>query len=139
MPAHPASGGDRPDEPHTVEAVIDAVRGALDSGQRAVSHSREQREGEEAMGDRAPEHGRGRPLGIDMDELLVLSDLGEGVDPRLIDSEPTRDEIAPDPGGEFGGGNAFDIRPIAHPRSPNIAGGAVTPTPPSTGRIAPVV
>jgi hypothetical protein len=49
-----------------------------------------------------------------VDELLVLGDLGEGVDPRLIDSEPTRDEIAPDHGGEFGGGNAFDVRPIAH-------------------------
>ena len=63
----------------------------------------------------------------------------DGVDPRLIDSEPTRDEIAPDHGREFGCENAFDVRPIAHSRSPNIAGGAVTPTPPSTGRIAPVV
>ena len=74
-----------------------------------------------------------------MDELLVLSDLGEGVDPRLIDSEPTRDEIVSDHAGEFGGGNPLDVRPIAHSWSPNIAGGAVTPIPPSTGRIAPVV
>ena len=85
------------------------------------------------------ERGLGRPLGIDVDELLVLGDLGEGVDARLIDGEPMGDEIAPDHGGEFGGGNPLDVRPIAHSRSPNIAGGAVTLYPPSTGRIAPVV
>ena len=43
------------------------------------------------MGDSAPERGLGRSLGIDVDELLVFSDLGEGVDPRLIDGEPTRE------------------------------------------------
>ena len=37
------------------------------------------------MGDRAAERGRARPLGIDMDELLVFGDFGEGVDPLLID------------------------------------------------------
>ena len=74
-----------------------------------------------------------------MNELLVLGDFGEGVDPRLIDGEPMGDEIVSDHGGEFGGGNSLDVRPIAHSWSPNIAGGAVTPNPPSTGRIAPVV
>ena len=44
------------------------------------------------MGDRAAERGFGRPLRIDVDELLVLGDLGEGVDPRLIDGEPMGDE-----------------------------------------------
>ena len=57
------------------------------------------------MGDRAAECGRGRPLRIDVDELLVLGDLGEGVDPRLIDGEPMGDEIVSDHGGEFGGRN----------------------------------
>ena len=66
------------------------------------------------MGDGPSEHGLGRALRIDVDELLVLSDLGEGVDPRLIDSEPTGDEIASDHGGEFGGGNPLDVGPIAH-------------------------
>ena len=91
------------------------------------------------MGDRAPEHGGRRPLGINVDELLVLGDLGEGVDPRLIDSEPMGDEIASDHGGKFGGGNSLDVGPIGHSPPPNIAGGAVAPNPPSTGTIAPVV
>ena len=91
------------------------------------------------MGDRAPEHGCCRPLGIDVDELLVLGDLGEGVDPRLIDGEPVGDKLMSDHGGQFGGGNSLDVGPIGHLPSPNIAGGAVTPNPPSTGRIAPVV
>jgi hypothetical protein len=89
--------------------------------------------------DRAAELGRPRPLGIDMDEQLVLGDLGEGVDPRLIDFEPARTEARSDHTGEFGGWNPLDVRPIAHSWAPNIAGGAVTPIPPSTGRIAPVV
>ena len=36
------------------------------------------------MSDRTAECGLSRPLGIDMDELLVLCDLGEGVDPLLV-------------------------------------------------------
>ena len=44
------------------------------------------------MRDRAAERGRCRPLGIDVDELLVLGDLGEGVDPRLIDDQPAGGE-----------------------------------------------
>ena len=91
------------------------------------------------MRDRAPEHGCGGPLGIDVDELLVLGDLGEGIDPLLINDHPMGDELMSDHGGEFGGRNPLDVRPIGHSPSPNIAGGAVTPIPPSTGTIAPVV
>ena len=60
------------------------------------------------------ERGRGRPLGIDVDELLVLGDFGEGVDPRLIDGEPMGDEIVSHHGGEFAGRNALDVHMIAH-------------------------
>ena len=91
------------------------------------------------MGDDLTKCGLRRPLGIDMDELLVPGDLGEGVNPLLIDDEPMGDEIASDHGGELGGGNSLDVRLIIHLWLPNIAGGAVTPIPPSTGRIAPVV
>ena len=91
------------------------------------------------MSDRTAKCGLSRTLGIDMDELLVLCDFGEGVDPLLADGDPARHEALSDHGGEFGGGNLLNICQIVHSWLPNIAGGAVTPTPPSTGTIAPVV
>ena len=121
MPAHAASRTDGMEKAHAVEAVIHPVGGALDSGQSAIGHGREQRESEEAVRDRPAERGRGRPLGVDMDELLVFGDLGEGVDPPLIDDEPARDEAAADqwperrPAGTFLTSAQSFIR-----RSPNI-------------------
>jgi len=41
------------------------------------------------VGDRAAKRGVFGHVGIDMDELLILGDLGKSVDARLIDLEPT--------------------------------------------------
>jgi hypothetical protein len=51
------------------------------------------------MRDRPAERRRFRGEGIDMDELQVFRDLGEGVDARLADFEPARDPgLCPDLG-----------------------------------------
>ncbi len=81
----------------------------------------------------------GRPLGVDVDELLVLGHLGEGVDARLVDDEPIGNESLARAPGEVAGRDRLPARPGAHLLSPNMGGGAATPTPPSTGTIAPVV
>ena len=37
-------------------------------------------------------------LRVDMDELMILGDVGEGVDPRLIDQDPVgHPDLRPDP------------------------------------------
>ena len=50
------------------------------------------------MGDGAAERGLRRRRRVDMDELVILGHVGEGVDPRLVDQDPVRDaDLAADP------------------------------------------
>ena len=92
------------------------------------------------MSDRPAERRRARRLRVDVDELPVLGHLGEGVDARLIDEEPARDErLAADARGQFVDGHLLFGDAVHHPCSPNIGGGAEALRPPSTGTIAPLV
>ena len=72
---------------------------------------------------------------VDVDELFVLGDFGEGVDPVLVDDEPMRDEGPADVLMKV----ARLERRAAHSSPPNIGGRVVTLISPSTGTIAPVV
>ena len=90
MPAHPASRRDRPDETHPVETVIHAVGLALEFGQRGIGHGRQQRERQKACGTAPPT--RLLASCLSGSTAAVLGDLGEGVDPRLIDGEPMGDK-----------------------------------------------
>ena len=75
-------------ETHLVETVVHdqlAVREQRDERQAQVH---EQRQRQKAVRDRAAERRLARPLGVDMDELVVERDVGEGVDAALIDEEP---------------------------------------------------
>ena len=50
------------------------------------------------MGDRPAERRRARRLWVDVDELPILGNLGEGVDARLVKCEPARNKGAPPAG-----------------------------------------
>ena len=91
--------------------------------------------------DRSAERRRFRCDRIDVDELAVFADRGEGVDARLVEREPARDDWrAADPRGEIGDRDRRRHAPRrAQPRSPNSGGGAKAAAPPSTGTIAPLV
>ena len=81
-------GFDGREEADLLEAVIDAHPDALGPEHRIGRHAAEQRQGEEAVGDRAAERRLRCRHGIDMDELAVFGVLGEGINPRLIDEYP---------------------------------------------------
>src|SRR5207248_7416700 len=85
----------RIDETDLVEAVIDTgnharkVRcGALVATFERSLEVHEQRQGEEAVRDRRAERPSRGPLGVDVDELMVVRDVGELVDQILGDLEP---------------------------------------------------
>ena len=64
----------------TVDEIADPVAGP----------GRGQAQREEPMGDGSAERRRSGGFGIDMDELVILGAIGEGVDPGLSDIEPFR-------------------------------------------------
>src|SRR5882724_702518 len=78
------------DEPNLVRAVVDATAALLDLEQ-GRGHSRHERQGQIAVGDRlAAGHLALRPLDVDVDPLMVSGRLGELVDHRLVDGDPLR-------------------------------------------------
>src|SRR5881296_3624814 len=83
-------GLDGRDEANLVRAVVDAAAplGDLEQGR---GHSRDQGQGQVAVGDRlAAGHLALRTLDVDVDPLMISGRLGELVDHRLIDRDPVR-------------------------------------------------
>src|SRR5207245_1911470 len=84
------SGRARRDEANLVRAIVDAAAplGDLEQGR---GHSRDQGQGQVAVGDRlAAGHLALRTLDVDVDPLMISGRLGELVDHRLIDRDPVR-------------------------------------------------
>ena len=97
--AHAGADRDRGEEADIVEAVIDRHLQVRRHQHDVERHAAEQRQGQEAMRDRAAEHGLGGRFRVDMDELPVLGHVGEGVDPRLVDGDPVgRADLGADAG-----------------------------------------
>jgi hypothetical protein len=85
--AQAAAGRHRRGEPHFVAAVIEPRGEALDAV-GLLAQPRQQRQGQESMGDGRAERRRLGARGIDMDPLEIAGRLGEAVDHRLIDRDP---------------------------------------------------
>ena len=82
---------------------------------------------------------RGRALGIDMDELVVVGGVGELVDHRLRDDAPGRHaDLGADGGQELIERNRFQASRLPLRHSLNSVMPCCTDWPPSIGRIAPV-
>ncbi len=138
--ANASSGQDRRDETDFLEAVIDAYGDAARTRQRVLSQRGEHGERQEAMSDRPAEGRRLGRLWIDMNELMILGHVGEGVDPRLINQEPARHaRLGSDAGGQICERDGFEGRIVHSGSRKKSAGGGETLPPPSTGMIAPVV
>src|SRR3954469_9987871 len=88
--AQAAAARHRRRETDLVEAVVDAhpYVAHLD---RAGRHLGQQRERHEAVRDRRAERAGLRPLGIDVDPLVVAGRIGEQIDPLLRDLDPVAD------------------------------------------------
>src|SRR6185369_4209582 len=84
------AGLDRGKEADAVEPVIESHLHARGNEHALGRHARQQRQRQEAVGDGPAEPGGGRGLRVDMDELMVLGRVGEGVDARLVDRQPGR-------------------------------------------------
>jgi len=97
--ADPGTDLHRTDEAHLVESVVDAHQHALEprlvgrGGTCPGRQVREHRQCQESVGDRASERSVLRPLGIDVDELVVVGDVGELADLVLGDLEPIADSL----------------------------------------------
>src|SRR6187455_1573869 len=74
--AHPAAGGHRRREAHSIQAVVDTHSGIEDLHRRST-HLGQQGQGHEAVRDRRAERAGLRPLDIDMDPLVVVGRVGE--------------------------------------------------------------
>ncbi len=88
--ADPLAGLDRGKEADAVEAVIERHLHAVGNEHRVRRHARKQRQRKESVRDGAAEPCRGSRCRIDVDELMVLGRVGEGVDPWLVDDLPAR-------------------------------------------------
>lgn len=99
-------------ESHLVEAIVELRSRCL---QRVDAHPeiREQRQGQVAVGDGAPERPLLGPLHVDVDPLVVTGGVGERVDPVLVDLQPfAGTDLAAGGGGDF-----FESGECAHPRN----------------------
>src|SRR6476620_8321058 len=101
-PTNPFARLHRRQETHAVETVIDGQFDTFRDQHGVCSHPRQQRQGQEAMGDGAAELRLRRCFGIDVDELMVVGRVGKLVDPCLIDAEPGgHTHLGPGPGADF--------------------------------------
>src|SRR6187402_609716 len=82
--AHPAAGGHRRREAHSIQAVVDTHSGIEDLHRRST-HLGQQGQGHEAVRDRRAERAGRGPLHVDVDPLVVVGGVGEELDPLLRD------------------------------------------------------
>src|SRR5690606_26063 len=86
--ANAVAGPDRRREAHSLKTVIEPALNRFQMPD-AMAQMRNQREGEEAMGDRAPlRHFAAGAFNIDMDPLVVTGRRGKGINARLFDFDP---------------------------------------------------
>ena len=81
--AEPRADRQRRREADPVEPVVDARSPASVTVEQALRDRREQRQRQVAVRDRAAERRRRRALRVDVDEVVVVGDVGERVDPLL--------------------------------------------------------
>src|SRR5690554_1881780 len=86
--AHPGADPYRLDEAHAVQPVVDCHLQPFRTNRQTGRQRRNQRQGQETMGDGAAERRLFGLFLVDMDELVVASAIGELVDPLLVDQQP---------------------------------------------------
>ena len=91
MAAYPFSAAHGCNEPQLVEAIIHARLGALDHRANLIAHLGQQRQRQKTMRNGATVRGlTGGPHRVNVNEILVMRELGELVDHGLIDRDPVR-------------------------------------------------
>jgi hypothetical protein len=98
----PAGTGARGQEADPVETVIDGHLHIVRHQHDVSGEAAEQRQGQEAVSDRAAEHRFLGRVRVDVDKLPVLGDVGEFIDALLVDGHPVRSaDLGADAGVDF--------------------------------------
>ena len=88
MGAHPLAGADRGQKTHLVETVVDTHGDVFRDHTLALREPGEHRQGQKAVRDRAAKRGLRGFLPVNVNKLVVLGAIGEGVDAILIEGQP---------------------------------------------------